>query len=84
MGLIECEERRPMTEMLRVVSERISLSGLSRFLSKWPWSTANVAQTWQQRFRRRMEPLVHTEHQRLRAKRSKNRGRPKATVVTGY
>lgn len=38
LGLIECEERRTMTGFLRVVGERISLSGLSRFLSKWHWS----------------------------------------------
>jgi len=31
-----------------------------------------------------MEPLVQIEHQRLRAKRVMYRGRPKATVVTGY
>ncbi len=38
LGLVECEERKTMTGLLRVVGERISLSGLSRFLSKWPWS----------------------------------------------
>jgi hypothetical protein len=84
LGLIECEERRTMTGLLRVVGERVSLSGLSRFLNKWPWSPEEVTHTWLQRFRRRMAPLVQAEHQRLKAERPKCVGRPKATVVTGY
>jgi len=84
LGLIECEERKTMTGILRVVGERISLSGLSRFLSKWPWSPTEVAQTWLRRFRQRLELLVQSEHQRLRAARRKCVGRPQATVVTGY
>jgi hypothetical protein len=84
LGLIECEERKTMTGILRVVGERISLSGLSRFLSKWPWSAAEVAQTWLVRFRQRLEPLVKAEHGRLKMARPKCIGRPQATVVTGY
>jgi hypothetical protein len=84
LGLIECEERRTMTGLLRVVGERISLSGLSRFLSTWRWSPAEVAQAWLLRFRQRLEPLVQAEHARLRAAQPKRIGRPKATVVTGY
>ncbi len=42
LGLIECEERKTMTGLLRGVGERISLSGLSQFLSKWPWSPASL------------------------------------------
>ena len=84
LGLIECEERKTMTGLLRVVGERISLSGLSRFLNKWPWSVAAVAETWQQRFRQRLAPQVEAEHARLKAARPKRIGRPKATVVTGY
>ena len=34
LGLIECEEQKTIMGLLRVVGERISLSGLSRFLSK--------------------------------------------------
>lgn len=83
LGLTECEGRMTMTGILRVVGERISLSGLSRFMSKWPWSEAEVAQTWLVRFRQRLEPLVQTEHDRLRKERPKRIGRPKATVVTG-
>jgi len=84
LGLIECEERKTMTGILRVVGERISLSGLSRFLSKWPWSAAEVTQIWLLRFRQRLEPLVQAEHDRLKAERPKRIGRPKTTVVTGY
>jgi hypothetical protein len=37
LGLIECEERKTMTGLLRVVAERVCLLGLSRFLNKYPW-----------------------------------------------
>lgn len=84
LGLIECEERKTMTGLLRVVGEHISLSGLSRFLSKWPWSAGEVAQTWLLRFRQRLEGLVQAEHDRLKAERPKSVGRPKVTVVTGF
>jgi len=84
LGLIECEERKTMTGILRVVGEWISLSGLSRFMNKWSWSASEVAKTWQGRFRQQMESLVQAEHERLKAERPKSIGRPKATVVTGY
>ena len=51
LGLIECEERKTLTGLLRVAGEWISLSGLSRFMNKWPWSVLEVARTWQSRFR---------------------------------
>ena len=84
LGLIECEERRTMTGLLRTIGERVSLSGLSRFLNKWPWSADKLADAWCQRFRQRMVPLVQAEHQRLKAERPQCIGRPRATVVTGY
>jgi len=84
LGLIECEERRTMTGLLRVIGERVSLSGLSRFLNKWPWSPDKLADAWFQRFRQRMTSQIQAEHQRLNAERPKCVGRPKATVVTGY
>jgi hypothetical protein len=82
LGLIECEERKTMTGLLRVVGERISLSGLSRFLSKWPWSAEQVAQTWMDCLREQMKPQVQAEHARLRAERPKSIRRPSATLVT--
>lgn len=84
LGLIECEERKTMTGVLRVVGERVSLSGISRFLNKWPWSPESVAQTWLLHFRQRTEPLVQAEHDRLKAAQPKRVGRPKQTVVTGF
>jgi len=84
LGLIECEERKTMTGMLRVVGEQISLSGLSRFLNKWPWSMPAVVTVWQARFGQRLEPLVQDEYARLQAEQPQRRGRPKKTVVTGY
>jgi hypothetical protein len=84
LGLIECEERKTMTGMLRVVGEHISLSGFSRFMNKWSWSITSVAVIWQQRFRQRLETLVRAEHGSLKGKLPKRIGRPKKTVVTGY
>jgi hypothetical protein len=84
LGLIECEERKTMTGLLRVVGEQMSLSGLSRFLSKWRWSPSAVVAVWLERFRQRLEGLVQGEHQRLQAEQPRGRGRPKKTVVTGY
>jgi hypothetical protein len=84
LGLIECEERKTMSGLLRVIGERVSLSGLSRFLNKWPWSPEAVAQRWQAHFRQQLESLVQAEHARLKALAPKGVGRPKQTVVTGY
>lgn len=84
LGLIECDERRTMTGILRTIGERVSLSGLSRFLNKWPWSPGEVAASWHQRFRDRMAGVVTQEHVHLQTMQPKRVGRPKATVVTGY
>ena len=84
LGLIECEERKTMSGLLRVIGEQVSLSGLSRFLNKWKWSPARVAQNWLLHFRQRMEACVQAEGSRLKAQRPKCIGRPKQTVVTGF
>jgi hypothetical protein len=84
LGLIECEERKTMSALLRVIGEHVSLSGLSRFLNKWNWSPAEVAQNWRLHFGQRMEALVQAEHSRLRAEQPKRIGRSKQTVVTGF
>ena len=83
LGLVEYEGRHTLRGLLRGVWEKVSLSGLSRFLSLWPWSAEEVSRTWQADFHRQMQPLVQAEHARQRAARPKHRGRPKATVVTG-
>jgi hypothetical protein len=43
LGLVECEGQSTLTGFLRCVGEEISLSGLSRFLSRWSWSRTEVA-----------------------------------------
>jgi hypothetical protein len=50
LGLIGRKERKTMAGMLRVVAEDVSLSGLSRFLSKWHWKPNHLVQIWLQRF----------------------------------
>jgi hypothetical protein len=84
LGLVECEERRTLRGLLAHVGEQVSLCGLSRFFNRWQWSTHEVAGIWLGRFREQMKPLVTAEHERQKTVRVKRRGRPKATVVTGY
>ncbi len=84
LGLIECDGRRTLRGLLAGVGEKVSLCGLSRFFSRWRWSAAAVAQTWLGRFRDQMKPHVEAEHQRQWTERDQRRGRPQATVVTGY
>jgi len=84
LGLIECEERKTLSGLLRVIGEQVSLCGLSRFLNKWNWSPAEVVQSWLLHFRQRMEAFVQAEHRRLKAEQPKRIGRPKQTVVTGF
>lgn len=84
LGLIECEGRRTLRGLLTVVGEPVSLCGLSRFFNRWQWSVEAVAQVWLADFRQQMAPQVQAERQRQATERAKRRGRPKATVVTGY
>ena len=71
LGLIECEERKTMTGLLRVEAEEVSPSGLSRFLSKWLWEPNHLVQIWLQRFHQRLESAAQTEHLRLKAEQPK-------------
>jgi len=84
LALVQCEARHTLTALLRHVGEPVSLSGLSRFFSRWSWSPERVAATWLLRFRTQMVEAVAAEHQRQRCERAKRPGRPKATQVTGY
>src|SRR4051794_16826242 len=83
-GLIECQERRTLSALVRTVGEVVSVAGVSRFLSRWQWSTTAVTGVWLRRFRDRLRVAVEAEHARQRAERPRRRGHPKATVVTGY
>lgn len=84
LGLMLCQGSSTLTGVLGRVDGQATLSGASRFLSEAPWSAEQVSQTWFRHFVSEMAPLVEAEHTRRRAKRPKRRGRPKATVVTGY
>ena len=84
LALLLCQERRTLSALLRRILDARSLSGLSRFFARAPWSEEDVAQTWRERFDTQVRPLVSAAHQRQESTRPPRRGRPKATVVTGY
>ena len=84
LALMLCQEHRTLTGLQRQVAEQTSLSGLSRFLARSPWSADAVAATWLERFGQQMRTLVEAERERQRRKRPKRRGRPTSPVVTGY
>jgi len=84
LALMLCQEPRTLSGLLRQVADGPTLSGMSRFLSEAPWSAEAVAGAWLARFRHQMGSLVEAEHKRQRLLRPKRRGRPQATVVTGY
>ena len=84
LALLLCQEAKTLTGLVRQVAVHVTLSGLSRFLAKAPWSTADVATTWRTRFDRQVAPLVAAEQARQRAALPPRRGRPPTPVVTGY
>ncbi len=84
LALLLCQEAKTLTGLLRQVVAQATLSGLSRFLALAPWSPTEVAKTWRQRFDTQVTPLVDAEHARQRGVGPRRRGRPAATVVTGY
>ncbi len=84
LALIECQERRTLSALLRTASPRLTLSGLSRFMGRWRWSPQHLATIWLTRFRNRVAPLVLAEHTRSKAIQPTKPGRPAATVVTGF
>ncbi len=83
-GLMQCEGRRVLCELLRQVGEAPSLAALSRFLSRAPWDELQMAEQWLKQCREVLQPMVDAEIARQRQVRSKQRGRPKAPLVTGY
>ncbi len=84
LALLLCQEAKTLSALLRQVAVQATLSGLSRFFATAPWSTADVAQTWRQRFDTHVAPLVAAEQARQQAAQPKRRGRPTPPVVTGY
>jgi hypothetical protein len=57
---------------------------LSRFLINPRWSTPRLAEVRYRVFWAEVQPQVAAAHESQRLQRSKKRGRPTATVVTGY
>lgn len=84
LGLLLCQNGFTLSGVLRQVSQDVTLSGTSRFLSQAPWSTTDVCRQWQTAFQAEMRAEVQAEHARQRARQPKRRGRPRQTVVTGY
>src|SRR4051812_16836387 len=66
LALIECQERRTLSALLRTASPRLTLSSLSRFMGRWRWSPQALSAIWLTRFRNRIAPLVEAEHLRLK------------------
>ena len=84
LALLLCREPRTLSGLRRQVAGGRSVAALSRFLSEAPWSAEEVAAGWRARFDGQVAPLVAADHARQRAGRPRRRGRPAATVVTGY
>jgi SRSO17 transposase len=84
LALMLCQETHTLTGLLRQIADGQSVSGLSRFLSQSPWSAADVAGAWIERFHEQMAEQVEAEHERQHRHRPKGTGRPRKTVVTGY
>ena len=66
LGLIECEERKTLTGLLRVIGESVSLSGLSRFLKAAHLPPGKTLKTFEQqrlplRVRRQLAQLAEGE-----------------------
>jgi len=84
LGLVLCQSGCTLSGVLRQVESGVSVSGVSRFLAQSPWATQGLSETWQKHFGQALVSAVEAEHARQRAKRRKQRGRPRQTVVTGY
>lgn len=84
MGMIHCQASRTLSGMLREVAVWVTVGGLSRFLISPAWSVEELAAARYQCFRVEVAPLVAEAHAQQRSQRPKQKGRPTATVVTGY
>jgi len=84
LALMLCEGRCTLAGLRRQVAVEATVCGLSRFLSRAPWSVEAVAGAWRARFEQQMAGWVRAEQARQRRTRPKRRGRYPATVVTGY
>ncbi len=84
MGLIHCQASRTLSGLLRTVAVLVTVWDLSRFLvSPW-WCAARFAEVRYRVFCAEVQPLVAAAHETQRLNRPRQKGRAKATVVTGY
>jgi hypothetical protein len=84
MGLIHCQASRTLSGMLRALAVLVSVWDLSRFLVSPRWSTARLAEARYRFFCAEVQPLIAAAHEDQSLNRPIKRGRPTATVVTGY
>jgi hypothetical protein len=84
VGLLRCDETRTLSGILRQVAVERTLSGLSRFLKRAPWSIEVLTGKRQQHFNLLVASEVVQAHAEQRAQRPRKRGRRRQTVVTGY
>jgi hypothetical protein len=61
-----CQERRTLTALLRRILDARSLSGLSRFFARSPWSEEKLAEVWRERFAVAVRPLLEKHQVGLR------------------
>jgi hypothetical protein len=84
VALLLCQGPRTLTRLFTTVLTTGSVASLSRFLAKAPWKETDVAAVWRRRFDDQIAPRVAALHAQQRNARPKRRGRPKASIVTGY
>ena len=84
MGLIHCQASRTLSGLLRTVAVLVTVWDLSRFLVSPRWSAARLAEVRYRVFCAEVQPLVAAAHEAQRLNRPRQKGRSKATVVTGY
>lgn len=84
LALLECDETRTLSGLLRQVAVKVTLSGMSRFLQRAPWSVEALTVQRQAHFNALVATEVAQAHAVQRAQQPRKRGRRRQTVVTGY
>lgn len=84
LGLMRCDETRTLSGLLRQVAVQGTLSGMSRFLQRAPWSVEALTGKRRAHFRALVATEVAQAHAVQRAQQPRKRGRRRQTVVTGY
>lgn len=84
MGLLHCDGNKTLSGVLRQVAVVVTMSGLSRFLISPAWSVTALEQVRYQQFQAQVQPLVVQSHRNQKSRRTRRRGRPQPTFVTGY